>query len=504
MGSSNNGASSGESGSSGINPDKAIARLLYAMLKQKSLKDIDWNQVAADPALLERISNGHAARMRYSRFRQSVDTQVAKKVAAAAAAPKNEGNGCFDEDKVVLVQQTLPRSAPKTKSKDSKDYKRTGSASGSTKRPRDAENDDIKNVIIKKKEAVTNPDEKENKDNLCLDPDSFSDNNTGLLPDTPDKDKNSKDSKLLQKLKQDPGFLDTKTTTEKAADNLQLSQTSFTSSLPSPPTETVPSMESVANQDRTKKLRKMYAFSPTMRPGTLHQIPLPRGAMSSSSSRILSLPTLSTATASASSSATSPVNLSGVLMMRHHSAGSMTDTGPNHHRHHHQQQMMIRQTRMMTPSSDTDLHLGAHHNHRQHFAHHTQIPIMSDLASVGGLDPTFDFGNNNGGGSSGTTGHPSPWMATPFSSPAMPTFDMSPYSTALDVIGGGGGTNEDGSITGDTQSMPSLFQTQYDSQQQQQEQEALQASLMAQAFTKNNGWDVMLTQANNSDQNHSI
>ncbi|ERS95041.1 hypothetical protein HMPREF1624_08530 [Sporothrix schenckii ATCC 58251] len=503
MGSSNNGASSGESGSSGINPDKAIARLLYAMLKQKSLKDIDWNQVAADPALLERISNGHAARMRYSRFRQSIDSQVAKKAAAAAAAPKNESNGNFDEDKAGIVQQTLPRRESKTKSNDPKGNKRTGAASGSTKRLRDTESDDIKNVVMKKKE-VANPDEKENKDNLSPDPDFFSDYNTGLLPDTPDKDKDSKDSKLLQKLKQDPGFLDTKTTTEKAVDDLQLSQTSFTSSLPSPPTETVPSMESIANQDRTKKLRKMYAFSPTMKPGTLHQIPLPRGAMSSSSSRILSLPTLPTATASASSSATSPVNLGGVLMMRHHSAGSMTDTAPNHHRHHPQPQMMIRQTRMMTPSSDTDLHLGAHHNHRQHFAHHTQIPIMSDLASVGGLDPTFDFGNNNGGGSNSTTGHPSPWMATPFSSPAMPAFDMSPYSTTLDVVGGGGGANQDGSIAGDTQSMPSLFQTQYNSQQQQQEQEALQASLMAQAFTKNNGWDVMLTQANSSDQNHSI
>jgi hypothetical protein len=39
MVSSNNGISS-EGSSTGINPDKAIARLLYAMLKQKSLKDV--------------------------------------------------------------------------------------------------------------------------------------------------------------------------------------------------------------------------------------------------------------------------------------------------------------------------------------------------------------------------------------------------------------------------------------------------------------------------------
>ena len=33
---------------------------------------IDWNQVAQDPVLLQPITNGHAARMRYSRFRSTV------------------------------------------------------------------------------------------------------------------------------------------------------------------------------------------------------------------------------------------------------------------------------------------------------------------------------------------------------------------------------------------------------------------------------------------------
>ncbi|TFB05289.1 hypothetical protein CCMA1212_002976 [Trichoderma ghanense] len=54
------------------NSDNAMARFLFAILKQKNLKDIDWNQVAADPVLLEPITNGHAARMRYSRFRATV------------------------------------------------------------------------------------------------------------------------------------------------------------------------------------------------------------------------------------------------------------------------------------------------------------------------------------------------------------------------------------------------------------------------------------------------
>ncbi|UNI20054.1 hypothetical protein JDV02_006182 [Purpureocillium takamizusanense] len=54
------------------NSDNAMARFLFAILKQKNLKDIDWNEVAQDPVLLQPITNGHAARMRYSRFRATV------------------------------------------------------------------------------------------------------------------------------------------------------------------------------------------------------------------------------------------------------------------------------------------------------------------------------------------------------------------------------------------------------------------------------------------------
>lgn len=35
-------------------------------------EQIDWNQVARNPILTQAISNGHAARMRYSRFKQSL------------------------------------------------------------------------------------------------------------------------------------------------------------------------------------------------------------------------------------------------------------------------------------------------------------------------------------------------------------------------------------------------------------------------------------------------
>lgn len=49
-----------------------MTRFLFAILQQKCLKDIDWNKVAHDPILAQDITNGHAARMRYSRFRASM------------------------------------------------------------------------------------------------------------------------------------------------------------------------------------------------------------------------------------------------------------------------------------------------------------------------------------------------------------------------------------------------------------------------------------------------
>ena len=73
--------------------DNAMTRFLFAILQQKNLKDvsrpktsgriildskcltllkIDWNQVARNPVLSQEITNGHAARMRYSRFRSAL------------------------------------------------------------------------------------------------------------------------------------------------------------------------------------------------------------------------------------------------------------------------------------------------------------------------------------------------------------------------------------------------------------------------------------------------
>ncbi|KAK7534271.1 uncharacterized protein J3D65DRAFT_660638 [Phyllosticta citribraziliensis] len=49
--------------------DKSNADMLYSILKQLDLKYIDWKIIAEEC----KISNGHAARMRYHRFRQTME-----------------------------------------------------------------------------------------------------------------------------------------------------------------------------------------------------------------------------------------------------------------------------------------------------------------------------------------------------------------------------------------------------------------------------------------------
>ncbi|CAK7229183.1 hypothetical protein SBRCBS47491_007161 [Sporothrix bragantina] len=447
MPSNNNGSGdvTGSNGSTAVNPDKAIARLLYAMLKQKSLKDIDWNQVACDPVLLEEISNGHAARMRYSRFRNATENSI-----------KNGSNGSG--------------SAAKSKTKNAKSRRNSGKRDHQDM-DEDGDGEDTK-ANIKADTAVSSTEDAGDRGNgPSLDLDL---NLDGAQPDT---------------------FQDTAPLAiEKALEDL--TNTSFTSSLPSPPIDSNPMADSLAILERKKKMRKLYTFSPTMTSQTLHQIPLPRGAVSQTSMaaiRVHSLPTLPTNAASTSpSTATTPVNLSGALMMRHRSAGSLAPELQQQ-----QQPQMLRQTRMMTPSSDVDNHPYNPH----HGQHHTQLSLPADGSL--GLDATFDFAfagnstnNNCNANGSSTTGHPSPWIATPFSSPPVPTFDMSPYATTIDMMGGGVG-----SLDPESQPLPSLFQTQFDSQQQQQD--ALQATFMAHAFAKHGSWDAMLGQGNGM-QGHQL
>ncbi|KAG4427414.1 hypothetical protein IFR05_017103, partial [Cadophora sp. M221] len=66
--------------------DNATIRLLYAILSQKCLKDIDWPAVANNPILNQEITNGHAARMRYARFKKQMD--AANGIIAAPSTPR--------------------------------------------------------------------------------------------------------------------------------------------------------------------------------------------------------------------------------------------------------------------------------------------------------------------------------------------------------------------------------------------------------------------------------
>jgi hypothetical protein len=75
--------------SKALSPDGQTARFLYTILKQLDLKTIDWNLVADG---LD-ITNGHAARMRFSRFKQHMEG-----IPAQARNPRSKKD---DKDKNV-------------------------------------------------------------------------------------------------------------------------------------------------------------------------------------------------------------------------------------------------------------------------------------------------------------------------------------------------------------------------------------------------------------------
>lgn len=88
-----------------LSPDSQTAKFLYTIIKQLDLKAIDWSEVASG---LE-ITNGHAARMRYSRFKAQIEglpTQSKpraarpKKDAPAAAKGKGKNKPGYEPGKV--------------------------------------------------------------------------------------------------------------------------------------------------------------------------------------------------------------------------------------------------------------------------------------------------------------------------------------------------------------------------------------------------------------------
>ncbi|KAJ5643999.1 uncharacterized protein N7484_006506 [Penicillium longicatenatum] len=87
-------------------------KFLYAMLKQLDLKIVDWNRVAAEQA----ISNGHAARMRFSRFRNQMEGTTGAQRPGRKRNSKKTGNaekgGKGDSKALVFEMQQSANPAP--------------------------------------------------------------------------------------------------------------------------------------------------------------------------------------------------------------------------------------------------------------------------------------------------------------------------------------------------------------------------------------------------------
>ncbi|KAI9763016.1 MAG: hypothetical protein M4579_000079 [Chaenotheca gracillima] len=83
--------------------DQAHAKFLYTILKQLDLKSIDWSVVASQ---LE-ITNGHAARMRFSRFKQHMEgvTPCPRRRNGSTAAPSSgSGAGSLSRSRKTSVK----------------------------------------------------------------------------------------------------------------------------------------------------------------------------------------------------------------------------------------------------------------------------------------------------------------------------------------------------------------------------------------------------------------
>ncbi|KAK5013574.1 hypothetical protein BJ546DRAFT_196034 [Cryomyces antarcticus] len=85
--------------------DKAMAEFCFSMLKQLDLKAIDWNAVASD----QNITNGHAARMRYFRFKAQMEG--VPQTADQAGAPKRPRGRPPGSKNKTAVQGPLEKKA---------------------------------------------------------------------------------------------------------------------------------------------------------------------------------------------------------------------------------------------------------------------------------------------------------------------------------------------------------------------------------------------------------
>lgn len=116
------------------------------MLKQKCLKDIDWNRVACDPVLLEEISNGHAARMRFSRFRTTVENQRRSRQARLSGGSSSSAPAASTAS-MSTFRVSKPKSNPKRDTRNGR------------KRLTDADADDPAQDMDQSPRPLSPPDE---------------------------------------------------------------------------------------------------------------------------------------------------------------------------------------------------------------------------------------------------------------------------------------------------------------------------------------------------------
>ncbi|KAK0122374.1 hypothetical protein ONS95_010615 [Cadophora gregata] len=106
--------------------DNAITRLLYAILSQNSLRDINWDKVANEPILNNEITNGHAARMRYSRFKKQMDASTGN---LQPPTPRKPRKNRVEKTKSAKKDKR-PLGGPKTERDDEKEIKSEGKGKG--------------------------------------------------------------------------------------------------------------------------------------------------------------------------------------------------------------------------------------------------------------------------------------------------------------------------------------------------------------------------------------
>ncbi|OAA64400.1 hypothetical protein SPI_03047 [Niveomyces insectorum RCEF 264] len=515
---------------SGSTANKAMARLLYAVLKQKSLKDIDWNKVARDPVLLEEISNGHAARMRYARFRAAVENP--KNNTARIAG---RGYGVPTAGSTTTAAATTTTTTPGTAKCAAKNTNRAPSSSSSatlkfkvTKPKRDTKKTQHHALRIKQEEAGNEEKTDEEEEAVEMGRGHGYGGDGGEHDGVQDR--------------ADPGPDHGNSGTVAAAGPSTLGPLSGDSDKLTARTASVPTTT-------TTRTRKRLPGAP-LRARTANPPPavaaLPRDPSSTPSPLLpqTGFPPLAALSLFATASYPS-VHLGGggggggedalsaAVMMRHHSAGSGVADRI--------QQPAVRTSRMLTPCSDVD--------HLQHEQPQQQPPTTRETTTA---TNTFDFamatastaaaaaahyarqqdahncrnGNTGSGHGQGsppkdvTHGLPG-WLATPFSSPQLGVplhnFELLPYALgAPDGMAGfvAGSGSEFGTLAGspspELPAGPAGFpQNQQQRLQHHQQQQLLAvsgqsmphqpppANLLTHALLKHaSGWNTMIGQGN--------